>query len=50
MANFLVNPRPFLVGDMMIDHGWNQPARGRVALVDEPTREEDYAIVSVEPM
>lgn len=51
MANFLVNPRPFLVGNMLIDHGWNRPTRGRVALGGEPTREhEDFVIVSVNPM
>lgn len=51
MANFPVDPHPFLLGDMLIDHGWNRPARGRIALGGEPTREhEEYAIVSVQPM
>lgn len=51
MANFPVNPQPFLLADMQVDHGWNRPARGRLALGGEPTREhEDYAIVSIQPM
>lgn len=51
MANFLVNPNPFLVAGLTVEHGWNRPARGRVALGGEPTREhEDYAIVSIQPM
>ena len=39
MANFPVNPRPFLIGDLQVDHVWNRPARGRVALSGEATRE-----------
>lgn len=36
---------------MLIDHRWNRPAHGRIALGGEPTREhEDYAIISVQPM
>lgn len=51
MANFPVNPRPFLVRDLQVDHGWNRPARGRIALGGEPSREhEDHAIVSITPM
>lgn len=51
MANFPMNRRPFLVGDLQMDHGWNWPARGRVALSGEPTREhEEYTIVSIDPM
>lgn len=51
MANFLVNPVPFLVAGLTVEHGWNRPARGRVALGGEPMREhEDYAIVTMEPM
>lgn len=51
MANFPVNPEPYLLAGLTIDHGWNRPARGRVALGGEPTREhEDYAIVSIDPM
>lgn len=50
MANFPVNPQPFLVRDMQVDHGWNRPARGRLALGGEPPREhEEYAIVSIQP-
>ena len=51
MANFLVNPQPYLVAGLTVEDGWNRPARGRVALGGEPTREhEDYAIVSINPM
>ena len=51
MANFPVNPRPFLVSGLQVEHGWNRPARGRIALGGEPTRDhEDYAIVSITPM
>lgn len=51
MANFPVNPQAFLVAGLTVDHGWNRPARGRIALGGEPTREhENYAIVSVTPM
>lgn len=51
MANFPVNPRPFLLGDLQIEHGWNHPAHRRVALGGEPTREhEDYAIMSINPV
>jgi hypothetical protein len=57
MANFPVNPRPFLVVGLVVDHvtghitGWNRPARAHVALGGEPPREhEDFAIVSINPM
>jgi hypothetical protein len=51
MVNFSVNPAPFLVAVLMVNHGWNRPARGRMALGGEPTREhEDYAIVRINPM
>jgi hypothetical protein len=51
MANFPVNPHPFLVVGLAVEHGWNRPARGCMALGGEPTREhEDYAIVSINPM
>lgn len=51
MANFLVNPQLFLVAGMNIELGWNRPARARVALGGEPTREhEDFAIVTLDPM
>jgi hypothetical protein len=34
-----------------IEHGWNQPARGHIALGGKPTQEhEDYVIVSINPM
>ncbi|KAG2611056.1 hypothetical protein PVAP13_4KG115815 [Panicum virgatum] len=51
MANFPVNPQAFLVAGLAVEHGWHRPARGRMALGGEPTREhEDYAIVSINPM
>lgn len=51
MANFPVDPTPYLVTDLTIEHGWNRPARGHVALGGEPTQEhEDYAIVTIKPM
>jgi len=51
MANFPVDPTPYLIAGLTIEHGWNRLARDRVALGGEPTREhEDYAIVSVESM
>lgn len=51
MTIFPVNPRPFLISDLLIDQGWNHPARGWVALGGEPTREhEDFAIFSIDPM
>jgi len=51
MANFPVNPQPYLVAGLTVEHGWNRPARDRMALGGEPTREhEDYAIVSINPM
>ena len=51
MANFPVNPQPFLIAGLTVDHGWNRPARGRMALGGEPTREhEDYAIITINPM
>jgi len=50
MANFHCNPQPYLpVGDH-IEHGWQRPARSRIALGGEPPRRhEDYAIVVMEP-
>lgn len=49
MANFPVNPQPFLVADMQVEHGWNRPARGCLALGGEPPREhEEYAIVTIQ--
>jgi hypothetical protein len=51
MANFPVNPRLFLVAGLVVDHGWNRPARAHVTLGGEPLREhEDFAIVSINPM
>jgi hypothetical protein len=41
MANFQVDPRLFLVAGLAVEHGWNCPARGRMALGGEPTREHE---------
>jgi hypothetical protein len=50
MANFQVDPRPFLVVGLAVEHGWNHPAQRRMALGGEPTREhEDFAIVTINP-
>jgi hypothetical protein len=51
MENFPVDPRPFLIAGLVVEHGWNRPARGRMALGGEPTREHvDFAIVMINPM
>ena len=51
MANYPVNPQAFLISGLTVNHGWNRPARGRMVLGGEPTREHEYfAIVSLEPM
>jgi hypothetical protein len=48
MANFQVDPRPFLVAGLAMEHGWNLPTRGQMALGGEPTKEhEDLAIVTI---
>lgn len=50
MANFVCNPQPFLPDGAHIEHGWQRPARGRVALGGEPPRRhEEYAIVTLHP-
>ena len=51
MANFIINPQPYLIAGLNVDHGWNRPYCARVAQGGEPTRKhEDYAIVTVNPM
>ena len=36
---------------MHVQHGWEQPARARVALGGEPPRRhEEYAIIELEPL
>jgi len=50
MANFHYNPQPYLPVGAQIKHGWQRPARSRIALGGEPPRRhEDYAIVVMEP-
>jgi hypothetical protein len=51
MANYPVNPQAFLVSGLTVNHGWNRPAKGRMTLGGEPSREhEDFVIVSLERM
>ncbi|CAO2208316.1 unnamed protein product [Urochloa humidicola] len=51
MANFQCNPTPYLPAGAHVEHGWQRPARGRVALGGEPPRRhEDYAVVTLDPM
>jgi hypothetical protein len=51
MDNFPVNPRPFLVAGLVVNHGWNHPSRAHITLGGELPREhEDFAIVSINPM
>jgi hypothetical protein len=51
MANFPIDPAPYLIAGLTVEHGWNHSARGRVALGGEPMREhKDYTIVSIQPM
>jgi hypothetical protein len=51
MANFPVDPYPFLIAGLVVEYGWNRLVRGRMALGGEPTREhEDFAIVMINPM
>lgn len=50
MAIFVCNPQPFLPDGAHIEHGWQRPARSRVALGGEPPRRhEEYAIVTLHP-
>lgn len=36
MANFPVNPQPFLIADMQVENGWYRPTCGQLALGGEP--------------
>ena len=50
MANFPCNPAHFVPQGLHVDHGWQRPARTRVALGGEPPqRHEQFAILSLEP-
>jgi hypothetical protein len=36
---------------LVVDHGWNRPARAHITLGGEPLREhEDFTIISINPM
>jgi len=49
MANFPCDPTPFLPFGFHIEHGWQRPARARVALGGEaPRRHEEYAILTLD--
>ena len=51
MANFPFNPMLFVPQGMHVQHGWERPARARVALGGEPPRRhEEYAIIELEPL
>ena len=50
MVNFPCNPTLLLPAGLHVDHGWQRPARARVALGGEPPRRhEQYAILSLQP-
>jgi hypothetical protein len=49
MANFPVNPTPFVPDGLEIED-WARPARGKIIISGNPPRQhEDYAIVTVRP-
>jgi hypothetical protein len=49
MANFVVDPTPFLPEGLEIED-WVRPARGRIVINGNPPRRHDeYAIVSLVP-
>ena len=50
MANFPCNPALLVPQGLHVDHGWQRPARTRVALGGEPPRRhEQFAILALEP-
>lgn len=50
MANFQCNPQSYMPPGAHVEHGWQHPARSRIALGGEPPRHhEDYVIVVMEP-
>ena len=50
MANFPCNPMLFTPAGMHVEHGWQRPARARIALGGEPPhRHEEFAILELEP-
>jgi hypothetical protein len=49
MANFAVDPTPFVTEGLEIED-WARPARGRIVINGNPPRRHDeYAIVSLAP-
>ena len=49
MANFPCNPALLVPQGLHVDHGWQRPARTRVALGGEPPRRhEQFAILALE--
>jgi len=50
MANFPCNPMLLVLASLHVEHGWQRPARARVALgAEPPRRHEQYAIISLQP-
>jgi hypothetical protein len=49
MANFEVDPAPFVPEGMNVED-WARPARGRIVITaNPPRRHEEYAIISIDP-
>lgn len=49
MANFVVNPVPFVPEQLQLEE-WVQPARGRIVISgNPPRRHEDFAIATIFP-
>jgi hypothetical protein len=49
MANFPVNPDPFVPDGLGIED-WARPARGRIIISDNPPRRHnEYAIITLNP-
>jgi hypothetical protein len=49
MANFLVNPDPFVPDGLGIED-WARPARGRIIINDNsPRHHDEYAIITLNP-
>jgi hypothetical protein len=50
MANFEVDPAPFVPEGMNVED-WARPARGRIIIAANPLRRhEEYAIISIDPL
>jgi hypothetical protein len=49
MANFEVDPTPFIPEGMNVED-WARPTRGRIIITaNPPRRHEEYAIISIDP-